>query len=73
MARKQQCYEVYFKVPSSNDPSNSKMKRFYIKILNTDVLCVHDPEQSLENNKLKFLHSLVGCHFIVKPPFSTDD
>ena len=68
-AKNQHCFEVFFKVPASgNDPSKIKMKRFYLKLLNQDVLCVADPQYDIENHKLKFIHSLLGCHFIIKPP-----
>jgi hypothetical protein len=68
----QSSFEVFFKVPASgNDPSQSKMKKFYLKLLNQDVMCVSDPDHNIENNKLKFLHSLIGCHFLMKPPSSS--
>jgi hypothetical protein len=42
------------------------MKKFFLKIHNSDVICVHQAEHSIDTPKLKFLHSLVGCQFLVK-------
>jgi len=42
------------------------MKKFFLKIHNSDVICVHEPEHSIDTPKLKFLHSLVGCQFVIK-------
>lgn len=46
------------------------MKKFFLKIHNSDVICVHDPEHSIDTPKLKFLHSLIGCQFLIKPASS---
>lgn len=58
-------WEVFFKIP---EVSSTKMKRFFIKIEGHDVYCVHDPKQTIDTLKLKFLHCLLGCTFTVKPP-----
>ena len=62
------CWEVFFKVPDGY-PQNAvagAMKKFFLKIHNSDVICVHEPEHSIDTPKLKFLHSLVGCQFVIK-------
>ena len=58
-------WEVFFKMPDNSNTLGA-MKKFFLKIHNSDVICVHEPEHSIETPKLKFLHSLIGCHFVIK-------
>lgn len=61
----QPSWEVFFKIP---EMSSTKMKRFFIKIEGNDIYCVHDPREGIDTPKLKFLHCLLGCSFLIKPP-----
>lgn len=60
------CWEVFFKIPDQDNNNQGGMKKFFLKIHNSDVICVHQPEHSIDTPKLKFLHSLIGCQFLVK-------
>jgi hypothetical protein len=53
-------------MPDNTNNTLGAMKKFFLKIHNSDVICVHEPEHSIETPKLKFLHSLIGCHFVIK-------
>ena len=54
---------VYFRVPESTSGANAKMKKFYLKMQGRDVFCVHERNHTIDQQKLKFLHCLVGCSF----------
>ena len=60
-------WEVYFKVPTDKD-QNGQMRKFFLKIIDCDVICVHKIDDTIESPKIKFLHSLVGCQFLIIGP-----
>ena len=54
-------------MPDANSAANpGGMKKFYLKLHNSDVICVHQPDHSIETPKMKFIHSLIGCQFLIK-------